>query len=116
MFPHEVFTNDEQAAQPFANYKTMCKRTYFTNFKMYPDIASNSIWSPFTVFTETELGVICDVKPSVATVSIFMQLISAPESNKHENTYPPVSILNVVPLDLPVSIVYCHCSNSFSGV
>ena len=32
-----------------------------------------------------------------------MQLISAPESNKHENTYPPVSILNVVPLDLPVS-------------
>ena len=38
-------------------------------------------------------------------VSTFMQLISAPESNKHENTYPPVSILNVVPLDLPVSMV-----------
>ena len=63
------------------------------------------IWSPLAVLTETELGVICDVKPSVAMVSIFMQLISAPESNKHENTYPPVSILNVVPLDLPVSIV-----------
>ena len=73
MFSHEVFTNDEWMAQPFANYKTVCKRTLFTNFKMYPDIV--------TVFTETELGVICDVKPSVATVSIFMQLISAPESN-----------------------------------
>ena len=43
---------------------------------------------------------------SAAMVSIFMQLISAPESNKHENTYPPVSILNIVPLDLPVSMVY----------
>ena len=36
---------------------------------------------------------------------ITMQLISALESNKHENTNPPVSILNIVPLDLPVSIV-----------
>ena len=62
------------------------------------------IWSPLAVLTETELGVICDVKPSVAMVSIFMQLISAPESNKHENTYPPVSILNVVSLALPVSM------------
>ena len=59
------------------------------------------MWSPFAVFTEIGLGVVCDVNPSVATVSIFMQLISAPESNKHENTYPPVSILNVVPLVLP---------------
>ena len=63
------------------------------------------IWSPLAVLTETELGVICDINPSAATVSIFMQLISAPESNKHENTYPPVSILNVVPLDLPVLMV-----------
>ena len=68
-------------------------------------LPATPIWSPFAVFTETELGVICDVKPSAAMVSIFMQLISAPESNKHENTYPPVSILNVVPLDLPVSMV-----------
>ena len=63
------------------------------------------MWSPVAVFTEIELGVIFDVKPSAATVFIFMQLISAPESNKHENTYPPVSILNVVPLVLSVSIV-----------
>ena len=68
-------------------------------------LPATPILAPFAVFTETELGVICDVKPSAATISIFMQLISAPESNKHENTYPPVSFLNVVPLDLPVSIV-----------
>ena len=62
--------------------KTMSKGTFLTNFEIYPYIASNSIWSPLAVLTETELGVICDVKPSVAMVSIFMQLISAPESNK----------------------------------
>ena len=105
MFPHEVFTNDEWMAQPFANYKTMCKRTFLPNLKCTLTSPATPIWSPFAVLTETELGVICDIKPSVAMVSIFMQLISAPESNKHEKTYPPVSILNVVPLDLPVSIV-----------
>ena len=83
----------------------MSKGTFLTNFEMYPDMPATPIWSPLAVLTETELGVICDVKPSAAMVSIFMQLISAPESNKHENTYPPVSILNVVPLDLPVSMV-----------
>ena len=31
-----------------------------------------------------------------------MQLISAPESNKHEKTNPPVSILNVVPHAMPL--------------
>ena len=43
--------------------------------------------------------------PNAASVSIFMQLISAPESNKHENTNPPVSILKVVPLAVPLSMV-----------
>ena len=34
-----------------------------------------------------------------------MQLILAPESNKHEKTKPPVSILNVVPLSVPLLMV-----------
>ena len=34
-----------------------------------------------------------------------MQLISAPESNKHEKTNPPVSILNVVPHAMPLLMV-----------
>ena len=34
-----------------------------------------------------------------------MQLISAPESNKHENMKPPVPILNIVPCCLPLSMV-----------
>ena len=34
-----------------------------------------------------------------------MQLISAPESNKHEKTNPPVSILNVVPHAVPLLMV-----------
>ena len=34
-----------------------------------------------------------------------MQLISAPESNKHEKTNPPVSILNVVPHSVPLLMV-----------
>ena len=85
------------------NYKTMCKRKFSTYFRIYPGHHQQLPYDPHVaVFTEIELGVICDVKPSAATVSMFMQLISAPESNKHENTYPPVSILNVVPLDLPV--------------
>ena len=49
------------------------------------------------IFTVTELQVNLPNKPNVATVSMCMQLISAPESNKHENTNPPVSVLNVVP-------------------
>ena len=40
-----------------------------------------------------------------ATVSMFMQLISAPESNKHEKTNHPVSILNVVPHAMPLLMV-----------
>ena len=43
--------------------------------------------------------------PNVATVSIFMQLISAPELNKHEKTNPPESILNVVPCSVPLLMV-----------
>ena len=42
VFSHEVFTNDEWMAQSFTNYKTMWKRKFSTNFKIYPDITSNS--------------------------------------------------------------------------
>ena len=84
----------------------LCEKEIFLPILKFTQTSpATPIWSPFAVFTEIELGVICDVKPSAATISIFMQLISAPESNKHENTYPPVSILNVVPLVFPVSIV-----------
>ena len=85
--------------------KLWVKEHFLPIFKFTLTSPVTPIWSPLAVLTETELGVICDVKPSAAMVSIFMQLISAPESNEHENTYPPVSILNVVPLDLPVSMV-----------
>ena len=57
------------------------------------------------IFTVTELWVNLPRSSNAATVSIFMQLISAPESNKHENTNRPVSILNVVPLAVPLLIV-----------
>ena len=86
-------------------HKLCEKENFLPILKFTQTSPATPIWSPLAVFTKIELGVICDIKPSVATVSIFMQLISAPESNKHENTYPPVSILNVVPLVLPVSIV-----------
>ena len=85
--------------------KLCVKENFLPILKSTQTSPATPMWSPFAVFTEIELGVICDVNPSVATVSIFMQLISAPESNKHKNTYPPVSILNVLPLVLPVSIV-----------
>ena len=85
--------------------KLCVKENFLPILKFTRTSPATPIGSPFAVFTEIQIGVICDVKPSAAMVSIFMQLISAPELNKHENTYPPVSILNVVPLDLPVSIV-----------
>ena len=57
------------------------------------------------IFTVTELWVNLPKSSNVATVSMFMQLISAPESNKHEKTKPPVSILNLVPHTEPLLIV-----------
>ena len=53
----------------------------------------------------TELWVNLPRSPNVVTVSIFMQLISTPESNKHEKTNPPVSILNVVSHSVPLLMV-----------
>ena len=63
------------------------------------------MFCPLAIFTVTELWVNLPKRPNVATVSMFMQLISAPESNKHEKTNPPVSILNVVPHSVPLLIV-----------
>ena len=63
------------------------------------------MFSLLAVFTVTELLVNLPNKPNAATVSMFMQLISAPESSKHEKTNPPVSILNVVPHAVPLLIV-----------
>ena len=57
------------------------------------------------IFTVTELWVNLPKSPNVATVFIFMQLISAPEANKQEKKKPPVSILNVVPLSVPLLMV-----------
>ena len=65
------------------------------------------------IFTVTELWVNLPKSPNAATVSIFMQLISAPESNKHEKMKPPVSILNVVPHSVPLLIVNT-CEGSLS--
>ena len=42
------------------------------------------------VFKVTELLVILPNKPNVAPVSMFMQLISAPESNKHDKNKPSI--------------------------
>ena len=56
------------------------------------------------VFNVTELWVILPNNPKAATVSLFMQLILAPEPNKHEKMNPPVSILNVVPLFVPLLV------------
>ena len=57
------------------------------------------------IFTVTELLLNFPNKPNAETVSMFMQLISAPESNKHEKTNPAVSNLNVATHAMPLLIV-----------
>ena len=63
------------------------------------------MFCPLAVFTVTELLVNLPNSTNAATVSMFMQLISAPESNKHEKTNSPVSILDMVPHAVPLLMV-----------
>ena len=90
----------------FSHTTNLCVNDYFLPIlKVILTSPATSMFCLLAIFTVTELWVNLPKSPNVVTVSIFMQLISAPESNKHEKTNPPVSILNVVPHSVPLLMV-----------
>ena len=105
MLTHEVSTNINGLVT-FSHTTNLCVNEYFLPILKFTCTSpAMPMFCLLAMFTVTELWVNLPKSPNVETVSIFMQLISAPESNKHEKTNPPVSILNVVPISVPLLMV-----------